>query len=243
MIEVIEGNCFEKNLNKKYALIITDPPYGQTRNEWDKELNFNLFWEFVDKNLEKNGVVIITAMQPFASKIILSRLNWFRTEWIWKKNRPTNHMNADKGPLRAHENILIFSENKIYYNPVCYAKRKNVKENRKATNSKNYGRNLSYTDFDLNKNKHPFSVIAFNVCELKQHPTQKPVNLFQYLISSYSKPGDWILDPFAGAGTTGMACKRIERNATLIEMNAEYCNIIKKNIEDDEHEKQTTEQS
>jgi len=212
-------------------LMLTDIPYGTTQNEWDILPNLNEMWIEWKRILKPNGVWIFTAQQPIASDLIVSNRKDFRYEWIWEKTQGTGHLNANKMPLKIHENILIFYRQLPTYNPqIIKSLKRVVKRNGLKAKTTNYG------DFtEISKSEYdgyvPTDIIQFDRDAEQQHPTQKPVDLFRYLIKTYSNEGETVFDGYMGSGTTAIACIAEKRNYIGSELSNEYFEIATKRIE------------
>jgi site-specific DNA-methyltransferase (adenine-specific) len=196
-------------------------------------------WEQVKRILKPRGVFVTTASQPFTSKLVMSNLEWFRYEVIWDKVVKTGHLNAPNMPLKRHENIVVFSadNNGSYcYNPI---KRKG-EFRQKGGPGKNggcYGEHA--IDRKFNNDYYPDTILELSrgsQTEENDHPTQKPVALYKYLILTYTNPGDTVLDFCFGSGTTGVACVQTGRKFIGIEISKEYCDIAVKRIKDAEQQ-------
>ena len=233
MIDLRQGDCLEimKEIpSDSVDLILCDLPYGITRNKWDSVINLDEMWEQYERIIKDNGVIVLTAVQIFASQLIMSRPNLFKYDLIWKKTIASGQLNVNRQPLRTHEHILIFYKKQPTYNQQM-TKGKPYTINRKATyNGEGYNKQTdSYkenTGF-----RHPTSVLEFSNPRHKGgHPTQKPVELFEWLVKTYSNEGDLVLDNCMGSGTTGVACKNLSRNFIGIELDEKYFNIAKKRI-------------
>ena len=208
-------------------VIITDPPYGTTRNNWDNVVPFDRLWCEFERITKDNAAVVVFSQQPFAAQVILSNPDMFRYEWIWEKQQGTGHLNAKKMPLKAHENILIFYKKLPTYNPQMRVgfKPYTCKSGRGSTN---YGSQESVTTVS-NGERYPVDVLKF-ASDKGLHPTQKPVALLEYLVKTYSNPGDVVFDPFMGSGTTAVACLRTGRHYIGFELSAEYCQIAEQRV-------------
>ena len=217
--------------DKSINLILCDLPYGVTaRNEWDNIIPFDKLWEQYKRIIKDNGVIVLTASQPFTSALVMSNPNMFKYEWIWEKSKGAGFLNAKKQPLRNHEQILVFYFSKPTYNPQFHkGKPYNHKEPSKLSN--NYGvftlkRSISNGDY------YPKTIIHFsNAKSETNHPTQKPVALFEYLIKTYTNEGDLVLDNCIGSGTTAVACIKTNRKFIGIELSPEYCKIANERIQ------------
>ena len=192
---------------------------GATQNKWDSTIPFDALWENYWRVLKSHGVVALTCAQPFTSVLITSNLNKFKYCWIWKKSKPTGHLNAKKQPLRNTEDIAVFYANKPTYNPQG-TRPTDVMVSR--TNRGNYGECSKTTRQTVTG--YPTTILEF-ATETGVHPTQKPVALMEYLIKTYTNEGDTILDNCMGSGTTGVACRNTNRNFIGIEMDPTYYDI------------------
>jgi site-specific DNA-methyltransferase (adenine-specific) len=241
--QLLRGNCLDilPTLTGQVDAIITDLPYGTTACHWDAVIPFAPMWEQVRRLLKPRGAFVTTASQPFTSKLIMSNLDWFKYEWIWHKTISANFMNAKNKPLAKHENIVVFSdgktangnENNMTYNPQ-YLERTNRKwkRPRKYSSEHNFLRPSHLLERIIEYSGYPESVIFFeNGNNFNDHPTQKPVALYEYLIKTYTNPGETVLDFTMGSGTTGVACVQTGRNFIGIEMDADYFKIAQRRIE------------
>ncbi len=239
---LIQGDCLDKMINipdNTVDLILTDPPYGTTACSWDSIIPLIPMWNQINRIIKSNGVIIIMGNEPYTSLLICSNLKNFKYRWIWKKNKSTGFLNAKKQPLRCIEDICVF-----YYNPCTY-------NPQKTTGSKpvnNYTKNTSDGD-TMRKTKlgitgggqtdrYPVNIIEIPVINndgsskegKKQHPTQKPVDLMEYLIKTYTNEKDLVLDFAMGVGTVGVSCKNLNRYFIGIELNKKYFQIAKRKI-------------
>ena len=216
-------------------LVVTDPPYGITANKWDVALDLQILWS----NLCRvSTLYLITASQPFSSRLVMSASELFKHEWIWQKNRGGNFANTVREPFKEHEHVMCFASQSWTYNPQHQTRAGSgadrVKYKFTATQaSENYGKFNGGPNETLPIERGPSSIQKFNT-ETGLHPTQKPVGLFEYLIKTYSNPGDIILDPFAGSGTTLVAAKQLGRKYIGIEINPDYCAIAEDRLRQEE---------
>ena len=228
--KVLCGDCLEvmKGIpDKSVDLVLTDPPYGLTQNEWDtKYIKKHTDLPILMRELFRccRGNVIITSQQPFTTILINSAPTNFKYDIIWDKVIPTGFLNANKMPLRSHEIICVFGSG--VYNP-----QKTFGEKNHTRGNGNNAKNNCYGEFerdngadDLGNHKHPKSIIEFEKPHpsTTEHPTQKPVALFDWIIKTYSNDGHRILDPFLGSGTTAIACLRTGRHFIGIEKHEPY---------------------
>lgn len=204
--------------------IITDLPYGTTACSWDEIIPFAPMWAGIKRILKPRGVVVTTASQPFTSKLVMSNLEWFKYEWVWNKVKPGNILAAQYQPLKSHENIVVFSPEKHDYFPVMTPS--NKRSYKMYSPSKTIGKHLSSVLYSSDA-IYPKSIITFsNADNLNRvHPTQKPVALYEYLIRTYTQPGELVLDFCCGSGTTGVACVKTGRNYLLCDTGREYVDI------------------
>lgn len=212
-------------------LMLTDIPYGTTQNEWDELPNLNEMWVEWKRILKPNGVWIFTAQQPIAADLIVSNRKDFRYEWIWEKTQGTGHLNANKMPLKIHENILIFYRQLPTYNPqIIKSLKRVVKRNGLKAKTTNYGNftEISKSEYD---GYMPTDIIQFDRDAEQQHPTQKPTDLFRYLIRTYSNENEIVFDGYMGSGTTALACIKENRNFIGAELSPEYFEIANKRLE------------
>jgi len=251
-IIIYNENCFNilPNIKKKSIdLILTDMPYNITVLDWDKNpINLNILWNLLKPIGKENAAYVFTASQPFTSKLVMSNLKWFRYEWIWQKSNPSNISQANKRPLKYHEDVLVFYKKQPIYNKQMIrrmesgkkviqdyqTKRVTFKHGATEHNKKNTTTEYDAKRYDPNF-KNPSSVIYFKSerCHPRLHPTQKPVPLMEYFIKTYTNEGDIVLDPFMGSGTTLVAAKRLKRKAIGIEISKKYCDIAIKRLEVD----------
>ena len=210
--------------------IITDLPYGTTDCAWDEVIPFADMWKEVKRVLKSDGVFVTTSSQPFTSALVMSNPSWFKCEWIWNKKLAGNHMLAKYQPMKIHENIIVFS-NSSKYNPIMevgeYRTKGTDKEFRKDWD---YG--ASHGTKARNNMYYPKSILEFgntNRTDLR-HPTQKPLALFRYLVSTYTNPEETVLDIAMGSGTTIEAAIIEGRNSIGIEKEQGYYSIAEKRV-------------
>lgn len=230
-IKLYQGDCLEimKDIpDKSIDMVLCDLPFGMTNNAWDKSLPFDALWEQYKRCLTIGGVVVLHCMQPFTSKLILSNLPWFKYCWVWYKSQCSGFLNAKKQPLRNCEDIAVFYNTQCKYNPIMRYGKPQVKNTG--------GRSDNYNEFTymphISEIYYPTTLLDFPLPRFKDgHPTQKPVELLEYLIRTYTNEGDTVLDNCMGSGSTGCACVNTNRNFIGIELNDEYFKIAKDRIE------------
>lgn len=209
--------------------IITDLPYGTTACSWDEIIPFEPMWAGVKRVLKPRGVFVTTASQPFTSKLVMSNLAWFRCEWIARKPAGTGYLNANRQPMKNHENVIVFAPNGHTYNPQM-----RVGTPYRATRGavggfvrdKSVGGYLTINDGE----RFPLTVLDYT-WETGLHPTQKPVDLYEYLIRTYTQPGDVVLDFCCGSGTTAVAAAKLNRRFIAGDTDAGYCAIARRRLE------------
>lgn len=211
-------------------LVLADLPYGTTQCAWDTELPLDQLW--AEYRRICRGPVVLFAQTPFDKLLGASNIARLKYEWIWEKTHPTGHLNAKKMPMKAHENVLVFYDRAPTYNPIKTAGhvRKTATKRRDATPV--YGsQKFEALPYDSTE-RYPRSVIQFASDKQREnlHPTQKPVALCDYLIRTYTNPGDMVLDNCMGSGTTGVAALRAGRRFTGIERNPDYFMIAQPRI-------------
>lgn len=216
-------------------MVLCDLPYGITHNKWDTAIPFEPLWEQYNRVLKPNGVAALFAVQPFASALVMSNPKNFRYEWVWVKTQPKGHLNAKKMPMRAHENILVFYRKKpAYYPQMTHGHKRKIghrRYKREANGDGCYGAEYRDTRYD-STDRYPTDVQTFSNGDQKNklHSTQKPVALCEYLIKTYTKPGEIVLDNCMGSGTTAVACIKTGRNYIGFEISAEYCDIARQRV-------------
>jgi site-specific DNA-methyltransferase (adenine-specific) len=222
--------------DKSVDMILCDLPYGTTRNKWDTVIPFEPLWKQYERIIKDNGAIILTASQPFTSDVINSNRKIFRYTWVWDKKLSSGFLNAKRMPLRRHEDVVVFYKKSPTYNPIMeirgsVRKKGITTESGKHTN--NYGKYKS--TFSENNEYYPTSILEIsNATRSKSlHPTQKPVELFEYLINTYSNKGDIVLDNCMGSGTTAIAALRTGRQFIGFELEREYIEIANKRIDNE----------
>jgi site-specific DNA-methyltransferase (adenine-specific) len=238
MIRLINSDCMDVSTeieSNSVDLILCDLPYGITSNKWDCVIPIKWLWNWYKRILKPAGVVALTASQPFSSMLVMSNLEMFKHEWIWIKNRGSNFANTIREPFKEHEHILIFSRGKWTYNKQMQDRtgsgleRVSYEFNHKSA-SQNYREFEGRTDVQLPKLRVPSSWQKFNTDTSGLHPTIKPVPLMEYIIKTYTNEGDVVLDNCMGSGTTGVACKKLNRFFIGIEKEEKYFLIAKERI-------------
>lgn len=207
-------------------MVLTDIPYGVTDCSWDTPIDLAQYWQAVKRIIKPRGAVVMTATQPLTTDLIVSNRQDFKYSWVWIKNTQGGFFMANKRPIQIHEDVLVFCHDTPRYNPQM---KKGVLRNKGGySKSENYGIKPTKTKTD---DYYPKSILLFsNAVQDKLHPTQKPVELFAYLIRTYTNAGDLILDPFCGSGTTAVAAKHEQRHYICGDISAEYIDIARKRV-------------
>jgi site-specific DNA-methyltransferase (adenine-specific) len=222
-------------LNIEADAVISDPPYGITSCAWDEGLILPMFWDMVNNRAKMSANIVLFAASRFMVDLINSKYRWFRYDLIWAKNNKVGFLNSNKQPLRSHEHILVFGregeKSNATYNPVkikCkpYTRKHHYKDGVYPARS--------YTTVS-DGNQHPGSVLQYKSDKDQNHslhPTLKPVALMEFLVESYSNKNDLVIDPFMGAGTTGVACQKLGRKFIGIEREKQYFETAVKRLKE-----------
>ena len=213
-------------------MVLTDPPYGTTQNQWDEPLDLAALWQEFRRVAKDNAATLIFSQMPFTVDLVAANRRQFRYEWILEKANATGFLNAHRMPLKAHETVCVFYKHLPEYNPImeaggAYVKKRNSK-------STNYGRQLPHVGVSAG-GRFPRDVLKVKWREPRSetlHPTQKPVEICEYFIKTYTKPGAVVLDAFMGSGTTAVAAINTGRHFIGFEKEKEYFDIAMKRIED-----------
>ena len=222
---MVLGDCLKVMLHipdKSIDLILCDLPYGVTQCAWDNCLDLDLLWKEYRRVVKLNGAIVLTAAQPFTSTLILSNPKEFRYDWVWDKAGTTGFLNAKRMPLRRHESILVFSQKPSVYYPQMEIRGAVRKKGTLNQDNDCYRPGLGRESY--NNTYYPTSILPISNAAKgnKINPTQKPEALFEYLIKTYSLPGETVLDNCAGSFTTGVACLNTGRKFIGIEKDPEY---------------------
>ena len=258
-ISLYQGDCLvemNKITENSVDLILCDLPYGTTDRKgikdkgdnrllaWDTVIPLDKLWEQYKRVLKPNGTVVLTADQPFTSQLIVSNIDWFKYEWIWKKRKTTGFLLANYRPMKQTEDVVVFSPagaaaasrhgGNMTYNPQGLIEKRVKKKNSAKRlgkflhNPEHMGAGnklLHDTDYEQKYTNYPSEIIEFGLDKDSIHPTQKPVALMEYLIKTYTNEGEVVLDNCMGSGTTGVACINTNRKFIGIEMNDDYFNM------------------
>jgi len=239
LIELIEGDCLEKMKDipsKSIDMILCDLPYGSTSCSWDIIIPFNLLWYEYRRIIKDNAAIVLFGQEPFSSMLRLSKIDWYRYDWYWQKERPTNVMQVKRRAGKVIETVSVFYKKQCVYNPQKTIHTGELRTNKIKNGS--FGKLVDSaegvpTSYRDDRTRYPISVLKFNRDTLKcnLHPTQKPVALCQYLVLTYTNVGETVLDNTMGSGTTGVACINTNRNFIGIELDNNFYNIACDRIE------------
>lgn len=204
--------------DKSVDMVMCDLPYGTTQNKWDSVIDLPKLWAQYRRVCK--GAIVLTAAQPFTSALVMSGLDLFKYQWVWRKPTGTGFLNAKKQPLRNHEDVLVFYAKQPTYNPQ-FTEGKPYRQ-KQGSGTDNYGAVRDNYETVSDGKRYPLSVVDFTQSDKKVHPTQKPVALMEYLIRTYTNPGDVVLDNCAGSGSTGVAALQSGRKFIGIERELDY---------------------
>jgi site-specific DNA-methyltransferase (adenine-specific) len=244
IIKLLQGDCLElmKDIpDKSVDMVLCDLPYGTTACKWDSAIPFEFLWEQYNRIVKKHGVVALFGTQPFTSKLIMSNLKHFKYEIIWHKSKSGSAFTAKYRPIAKHENICIFCKGTAKYNPQLVKGEPYSRIHKKSEakiNNHNIGFKHSDNEEVVSVNtgfRYPETVQFFQQKWRRQdqlHPTQKPVDLLEWLIKSYTIEHDVVLDNCMGSGSTGIACLNTNRDFVGMELNEEYFSVAKTRIEE-----------
>lgn len=243
---LFKGDCLEVMdyliaNNYQFDAIITDPPYSVTGYTWDQLIPFDKMWEKLEKLIKPDGAIVLFGNEPFSSNLRNSNRKLYRYDWKWLKTHVTGFQSAKYQPLRCYEDIMVFSKAGIIHNSLnkmCYYPQGLIKTNLQVTrtsidylrdkkSNRSNKRNIYIQEFS----NYPRNVIQFARESKLYHPTQKPCNLMEYIIQTYTKEKELVLDFTSGSGSTLLACELLNRKWVGIEITDKYCEVIKQRLE------------
>jgi site-specific DNA-methyltransferase (adenine-specific) len=217
-------------------LVLTDPPYNMTALEWDKKIDLEKLWEEFKRVGKENCAFIFMASQPFTSILVTSNLSMFKHEWIWEKQKASNFLSMKYCPAKYHENIIVFCKGKPKYFPIMWQVSEELRDKRKTINNPvtnkecHMGNIIRFRKAD-DGSRYPKSILKIDKSINKNvHPTQKPEELVEYLVKTYTDEKDVVLDCFVGSGTTAVACKKLNRNFICSDINEDYVKIAESRL-------------
>jgi len=221
----------------KVDAIITDPPYGTTACKWDSVIPFEPMWDRLNNLIKPNGAIVLFGSEPFSSALRMSNIKNYKYDWVWDKKIPSGMSYARFQPMRRSELISVFCDGRTIYNPQMILRDKPIRgggmsKGETTNNQKLKALKKTYT------HKNPTNIIVFDkIRRGSVHPTQKPVALIEYLIKTYTNENETVLDFTMGSGTTGVACKKLNRNFIGIEQEEKYMKIAKERIKNTTEDK------
>jgi len=231
----LQGDCLELMAGLPAGsadMVLCDLPYGTTACSWDSVIPFEPLWEQYTRITKDNGVIVLTSAQPFTTALIGSNMRDFRYTWVWEKNRASGFANAKKMPLRKTEDVCVFYKRLPTYNPQGLIYSPKTMRNSKSAGGDTVRGNVAESsgrgslrtagkEYVQEYTNYPNNVLRFDN-ETGIHPTQKPVALFEYLIRTYTNPGETVLDNTAGSGTTAIAAENAGRRWICMERDPTY---------------------
>lgn len=242
MIKLYNNDCIEamKQLISEGVTvdcIITDLPYGTTPCPWDVVIPFEDMWECINKIIKPNGAIVLFGQEPFSSLLRISNIKNYKYDWIWKKERLTNVFQVKRRPGKVVENISVFYKKQPTYHPQKTKHNGPLRTNKIGDNAgfsiTQTGSGTKPIEYNDDGTRYPLQIIEFNrdsMYEEKYHPTQKPIELLEYLIKTYTDEGEIVLDFTMGSGSTGVACQNLNRNFIGIELDKNYFDIATERI-------------
>ena len=244
MINLMKGDCLERMKeieDGSVDMILTDPPYGTTACKWDSIIPLEPMWEQLNRIIKPNGAIVMTASQPFTTTLIASNMKMFKYCWVWEKSRSPGHVHAKNKPMKKHEDIVVFStgttvhksqsKTRMTYNPQGLTSITPKIRKKGGSTDAVMGERPSHKDTIQTETGYPTTILKIKSYGNTVHPTQKPVALMEYLIKTYTNEGETVLDFTMGSGSTGVACKNLNRLFIGIEMDDKYFEIAKERIE------------
>lgn len=245
MEKLLQGDCLKLMDGVKdhsIDMILCDLPYGTTASKWDKVLPAERLWEQYLRIIKPKGAIVLFASGQFTNKLINSQNDIYRYKWIWEKNRIGNFVNAKNRPMTSYEEICVFSKGitantkntdlKMNYYPQGLIEINKTKKNGDTKFGTIAGKRPSHKKVTVQKyTNYPSDVLKFDCVSKPEHPTQKPLRLLEYLIRTYTRENETVLDNTMGSGSTGVACVNTGRNFIGMELDEEYFNKAKNRIE------------
>ena len=239
MYKLYNGDCLEImdrliEEGVKVDCILTDPPYGTTACKWDTIIPFEGMWERLNKLIKPNGAIVLFGSEPFSSALRMSNIKNYKYDWVWNKKLAGNGILAKRQPLKIHEIVSVFNS-KVYYPQMTKGKMRKKLTNNLKISEINNGDGIKCAKETYNDEYYPVSIQEFTLANLRKgrlHPTQKPTDLLEYLIKTYTNENELVLDFTMGSGSTGVACMNTNRKFIGIELDNNYFDIASKRIEE-----------
>ena len=239
MYKLYNGDCLEimdRLIDKgiKVDCILTDPPYGTTACKWDTVIPFDEMWSRLNKLIKPSGAIVLFGSEPFSSALRMSNIKNYKYDWVWNKKLAGNGILAKRQPLKIHEIVSVFNS-KVYYPQMTKGKMRRKLTNNPKISEINNGDGIKCAKETYNDEYYPISIQKFTLANLRKgrlHPTQKPTDLLEYLIKTYTNENELVLDFTMGSGSTGVACMNTNRKFIGIELDNNYFDIASKRIEE-----------
>ena len=241
---LLQGDCLKllpTIQDNSIDMILADLPFGTTASSWDKIINFSKLWQEYERLITDQGAIVLFSSGAFTNKLVNSNSALYRYKWIWVKNRTSNYLNARNRPMTKYEEICVFSKGitantknkklKMNYYPQGLKPVYRVHRDSPERSSSLSGKRPSHRTTVQRWTGYPNDVLFFDCVGKKSHPNQKPVDLLQYLIKTYTNEGMTVLDNCMGSGSTGVAAKQLNRNFIGMELDPKYFEIAKQRIE------------
>ena len=243
-VKLLKGDCLElmKGIpDESIDMILCDLPYGTTANKWDKILPAKILWGQYLRIIKPKGAIVLFASGQFTNKLINSQNDIYRYKWVWEKNRRGNFVNAKNRPMTSYEEICVFSKGitantkntdlKMNYYPQGLIEINKIKKNGDTKFGTMAGKRPSHKKVTVQKyTNYPSDILKFDCVSKPEHPTQKPLELLEYLIRTYTRENETVLDNAMGSGSTGAACVNTNRNFIGMELDEDYFKIAKERI-------------
>lgn len=230
-LKLVHGDCLdemERIPDGSIDLVLADPPYGVTACQWDSIIPLEPMWRQLKRVTKPNAAIVMTARQPFTTTLISSNMKMFKYCWVWDKKQGTGFLNARKQPLKNCEDVVVFYSKQCTYHPIMRSGYKPYVHRGSRTHTDNYGKHEKTTSSSLGE-RYPVQLLHFPHDQKREHrghhPTQKPVALMKYLIKTYTHEGATVLDFAMGSGTTGVACKALQRGFIGIELEKSFYDL------------------
>ena len=229
-VNLMKGDCLElmKSIpDGSVDLILTDPPYGTIQCKWDSVIPFEPMWVELKRIIKPNGAIVLFGSEPFSSALRMSNIKQYKYDWVWDKKIPSGMCNAKIMPMKQSENISVFINGKNFYYPIMEERPKPLKGGKIYGNSLSAGNGgLKSIDAKVYTHKYPTTHLVFDkIRKGSLHPTQKPVDLLEYLIKTYTQENETVLDFTAGSMSTAIACINTNRNGIMIEKDEHYFKV------------------
>lgn len=233
---LMQGDCLERMkeiADGSVDMVLTDPPYGTTACAWDSIIPLDQMWAALKRITKKNGATVLFGGEPFSSRMRVSNIKTYKYDWVWNKVTARGHLVAKKRPMAQNECISVFYSNAPTYNPQMTLKSKPEKGSSVESSRTELvgGETTKQKVQVIRTHSYPKTILTFGMDKNCGHPTQKPVALMEYLIKTYTNPGETVLDFTMGSGTTGVAAVNLGRKFIGIERDDKYFAIAKDRIE------------